>query len=101
MSRIPARWRFQNQRPFGALQVFGRDAFGIRSGPSGKQRRFEEAAAALFHADVRLLCNAGRRGTYGEPLDEMLAAPGHCDSGVFPTRITHTYFSHAEMERAN
>jgi uncharacterized circularly permuted ATP-grasp superfamily protein/uncharacterized alpha-E superfamily protein len=77
----------------------------LASAPSGagwpiaKQRRLEEAAANLFNADVQMLCTPGA-GNFREPLDELLA---ELDIALpaFSNAITHTYFSHAEMERAN
>ena len=66
--------------------------------PTAKQRRVEEAAAALFDADVQLLCQPGADGTRAY-LDSLLVTldvvlPALSDS------ITNTWFSHAEMERA-
>ena len=66
--------------------------------PGGKQRRVEEAAAALFGADVEELCQPRTDGTRAI-LDHLLrnmdaALPALSDA------ITNTWFSHAEMERA-
>jgi uncharacterized circularly permuted ATP-grasp superfamily protein/uncharacterized alpha-E superfamily protein len=66
--------------------------------PAAKQRRVEEAAAALFDADVQSLCQPGANGTRMY-LDHLLATmdvvlPALSDA------ITNTWFSHAEMERA-
>jgi uncharacterized circularly permuted ATP-grasp superfamily protein/uncharacterized alpha-E superfamily protein len=65
--------------------------------PTAKQRRVEEAAQALFEADVQMLCQPGPGGTRAY-LDSLLATldivlPALSDS------ITNTWFSHAEMER--
>ncbi|MDP9053062.1 MAG: alpha-E domain-containing protein, partial [Acidobacteriota bacterium] len=65
--------------------------------PAAKQKRVEEAAAALFEADVQMLCQPGPDGNRGW-LDSLLATlevvlPAFSDS------ITNTWFSHAEMER--
>jgi uncharacterized alpha-E superfamily protein len=66
--------------------------------PTAKQRRVEEAAQALFEADVQMLCQPGPDGARAY-LDSLLATldivlPALSDS------ITNTWFSHAEMERA-
>jgi uncharacterized alpha-E superfamily protein len=66
--------------------------------PAAKQRRVEEAAAALFEADVQALCQPGSGGTRAY-LNHLLATldvvlPALSDA------ITNTWFSHAEMERA-
>jgi uncharacterized alpha-E superfamily protein len=66
--------------------------------PAARQRRVEEAAAALFEADVRALCQPGADGTRMY-LDHLLATM----DAVLPAlsdAITNTWFSHAEMERA-
>jgi uncharacterized circularly permuted ATP-grasp superfamily protein/uncharacterized alpha-E superfamily protein len=71
--------------------------------PTAKQRRVEEAAAALFEADVQMLCqpgamvqeNAGTRAYLDHLLANMDAVlPALSDA------ITNTWFSHAEMERS-
>ena len=43
--------------------------------PISKQKRLEEAAANLFRADVRMLCQPGADGIR-EPLDQLLGATG-------------------------
>ena len=65
--------------------------------PITKQQRLDQAAADLFRADVRMLCEPGAGGTR-EQLSERLAA---LDAALpaFSNAITHIYFSHAEMER--
>ncbi len=65
--------------------------------PIAKQQRLDQAAADLFRADVRMLCEPGAGGTR-EQLSERLAA---LDAALpaFSNAITHIYFSHAEMER--
>ena len=65
--------------------------------PIGKQKRLEEAASTLFHADVRRLCEPDPDGSRAQ-LDELLAA---LDAALpaFSNAITHAYFSHAEAER--
>ena len=64
--------------------------------PFAQEKRLEEAAASLFDADVQILC---QRLTHGIrlPLDELLA---RLDAALpaFSDAVTHTYFSHAEME---
>jgi uncharacterized circularly permuted ATP-grasp superfamily protein/uncharacterized alpha-E superfamily protein len=65
--------------------------------PVGKQRVVENVSRRLFHADVRGLCESDAQGLR-EPLRQRLedlraALPAFSDA------ITHTYFSHAEMER--
>ena len=75
----------------------------LASAPSGggwpilQQQRLEEAAAKLFHADVFALCTPGEGGAR-ESLDELLIAMDHA-LPAFSNAITHTYFSHAELER--
>jgi len=66
--------------------------------PISKQKRLEEAASTLFHADVRRLCEPDPDGCRAQ-LDELLAA---LDAALpaFSNAITHAYFSHAEAERA-
>ena len=66
--------------------------------PISKQRRLEEAAANLFRADVRMLCQPGE-GSIREPLDQLLAGTGAALPALSDA-ITNVYFSHAEMERA-
>jgi uncharacterized alpha-E superfamily protein len=65
--------------------------------PIAKQKRLEDAAAGLFHTDVRTLCEQGIGGAR-ERLDELLAG---MDAALpaFSNAITHAYFSHAQMER--
>jgi uncharacterized alpha-E superfamily protein len=64
--------------------------------PGAQEKRVKEAATQLFEADVLALC---QRMTHGIrlPLDEML---GKLENALlnFSDAITHTYFSHAEME---
>jgi uncharacterized circularly permuted ATP-grasp superfamily protein/uncharacterized alpha-E superfamily protein len=74
----------------------------LSSMPSGtgwpilKQQRLELAAANLFAADVRALCEPGANGIR-ERLDKLL---GGVDAALpaLSNAITHTYFSHAEQE---
>jgi uncharacterized alpha-E superfamily protein len=66
--------------------------------PVAKQRRLEEAAANLFRADVRTLCQPDE-GNIREPLDQLLSGTGAALPALSDA-ITHVYFSHAEMERA-
>lgn len=66
--------------------------------PLSKQTRLEEAAANLFHADVRTLCQPDGNGMR-EELDQLLAAIGAALPALSDA-ITNVYFSHAEMERA-
>jgi len=65
--------------------------------PTAKQKRLEDAAAGLFHTDVRTLCEQGAGGIR-ERLDELLAG---MDAALpaFSNAITNAYFSHAQMER--
>jgi uncharacterized alpha-E superfamily protein len=67
--------------------------------PLSKQRRLEEAAANLFRADIRLLCQPGE-DSIREPLDQLLAGTGAALPALSDA-ITHVYFSHAEMERVS
>jgi len=62
--------------------------------PLLKQAQLEEAAAALFQADVEQLCRGGR-----SMLDRLLSQLGAA-LPAFSDAITNTYFSHAEMERS-
>jgi uncharacterized circularly permuted ATP-grasp superfamily protein/uncharacterized alpha-E superfamily protein len=66
--------------------------------PVSKQRHLEEAAANLFRADVRALCQPGER-SIREPLDQLLAGTGAALPALSDA-ITNVYFSHAEMGRA-
>jgi uncharacterized circularly permuted ATP-grasp superfamily protein/uncharacterized alpha-E superfamily protein len=66
--------------------------------PASKQTRLEEAAANLFRADIRTLCEPGEDGIR-EPLDQLLAETGAALPALSDA-ITHVYFSHAELERA-
>jgi uncharacterized alpha-E superfamily protein len=66
--------------------------------PVSKQRPLEEAAANLFRADVRMLCQPGA-GSIRQPLDQLLAGTGAALPALSDA-ITNVYFSHAEMERA-
>jgi uncharacterized alpha-E superfamily protein len=67
--------------------------------PVSKQRRAVEVAAArLFRADVRRLCQPDGNGVR-EHLDQLLAATGAALPALSDA-ITHVYFSHAERERA-
>jgi uncharacterized alpha-E superfamily protein len=65
--------------------------------PVAKQKRLEDAAAALFHTDVRTLCDPGG-GASREQLDELLAGLEEA-LPAFSNALTHAYFSHAQMER--
>jgi uncharacterized alpha-E superfamily protein len=66
--------------------------------PLSRQHHLEAAAGSLFHADVETLCMAGP-GNRRDPLDRLLAALGAA-LPAFSDALTHTYFSHAEMERS-
>jgi uncharacterized alpha-E superfamily protein len=66
--------------------------------PVSKQRHLEEAAATLFRADVRALCEPDERSTR-QPLDQLLAGTG-AGLPALSDAITNVYFSHAEMGRA-
>ena len=65
--------------------------------PIAKQKRLEDAAACLFHTDVRTLCETGAGGAR-ERLDELLAGMD-LTLPAFSNAITHAYFSHAQMEQ--
>ncbi len=67
--------------------------------PTTKQRRLEEAASNLFHADIVKLCTPDSNGVR-VLLDELLSGmEGELPN--FSDAITHAYFSHAEeLERA-
>jgi uncharacterized circularly permuted ATP-grasp superfamily protein/uncharacterized alpha-E superfamily protein len=65
--------------------------------PINKQKRVEEAASALFLADVHMLCETGATGSR-EKLDELLAGLDEALPAL-SNAITHTYFSHAQLER--
>jgi uncharacterized circularly permuted ATP-grasp superfamily protein/uncharacterized alpha-E superfamily protein len=79
-----------------ALSDLGHSTPSASGWPAAQQKRVEEAAAQLFDADVLVLC---QRMTHGIrlPLDEML---GKLENALlnFSDAVTHTYFSHAEME---
>jgi uncharacterized circularly permuted ATP-grasp superfamily protein/uncharacterized alpha-E superfamily protein len=66
--------------------------------PVSKQRHLEQAAATLFRADVRALCEPDERSTR-QPLDQLLAGTGAALPALSDA-ITNVYFSHAEMGRA-
>jgi uncharacterized alpha-E superfamily protein len=65
--------------------------------PINKQKRVEEAASDLFLADVHMLCETGAAGSR-EKLDELLAGLDEALPAL-SNAITHTYFSHAQLER--
>ena len=65
--------------------------------PINKQKRVEEAASDLFLADVHMLCETGATGSR-EKLDELLAGLDEALPAL-SNAITHTYFSHAQLER--
>jgi uncharacterized alpha-E superfamily protein len=65
--------------------------------PLSKQRLLEQAAANLFRADIRTLCQPGEQ-SFREPLDRLLAGTGAALPALSDA-ITHVYFSHAETER--
>jgi uncharacterized circularly permuted ATP-grasp superfamily protein/uncharacterized alpha-E superfamily protein len=67
--------------------------------PVLKQKRLEEAAANLFRADVRMLCQPGE-GNIREPLDQLLAGTATA-LPAFSDAIANVYFSHASMERTS
>jgi uncharacterized circularly permuted ATP-grasp superfamily protein/uncharacterized alpha-E superfamily protein len=66
--------------------------------PVSKQSHLEEAAANLFRADIRMLCQPGAGGIR-ETLDRLLTEVGAALPALSDA-ITHVYFSHVEMERA-
>ncbi len=66
--------------------------------PGARQRKVEEAAEALFEADVEWLCQPDARGFRYE-LDRLLAAMDSTLPGLSDA-ITNTWFSHAETERS-
>jgi len=66
--------------------------------PGARQRRVEEAAEALFEADVQLLCQPDARGFRYE-LDRLLATMD-ATLPALSDAITNTWFSHAETERS-
>jgi uncharacterized alpha-E superfamily protein len=67
--------------------------------PASKQRRLEEAASNLFHADIGSVCLPDTNGVR-VLLDELLSRM-EVELPTFSNAITHTYFTHAEeMERA-
>jgi uncharacterized circularly permuted ATP-grasp superfamily protein/uncharacterized alpha-E superfamily protein len=66
--------------------------------PVLRQKRLEEAASNLFRADVGKLCEPDSSGVR-VLLDELLNAL-EAELPAFSNAITHTYFSHAEMERS-
>jgi uncharacterized circularly permuted ATP-grasp superfamily protein/uncharacterized alpha-E superfamily protein len=66
--------------------------------PLARQRHVETVARKLFQSDVRALCEPdedGVREVLRERLEELSAA-----LPAFSDAITHTYFSHAEMEQS-
>ncbi len=65
--------------------------------PVAKQRCLEEAAANLFRADIRMLCQPGEGGRR-EPLHKLLGELGAALPALSDA-ITNIYFSHAELER--
>jgi uncharacterized circularly permuted ATP-grasp superfamily protein/uncharacterized alpha-E superfamily protein len=67
--------------------------------PASKQKSLEQAAANLFRADIRMLCQPDETGIRG-PLDQLLAETGAALPALSDA-ITNVYFSHAEMERAS
>jgi uncharacterized alpha-E superfamily protein len=67
--------------------------------PVTQQNRVEEAAARLLGEDVTALCAPGPDGNR-DTLDGLLAASAAA-LPEFSDAITHTYFSHAELGRAN
>jgi uncharacterized circularly permuted ATP-grasp superfamily protein len=69
---------------------------GMPSGagwPLAKQRQIEAVARNLFHSDVRVLCEPG------SALKNLLTEL-HATLPAFSDTITHTYFSHAEVEQS-
>jgi uncharacterized alpha-E superfamily protein len=77
---------------------------GLSRMPSGagwpvyKQKHLEDMAANLFHAEVQALCqfeSGGIRYRLDKLLGDLAAA-----LPAFSDAVTHTYFSHAEMERS-
>ncbi len=66
--------------------------------PLAKQRRLEDAASNLVHADVRWLCEPGPNGLRLQ-LDDLLNAL-EVELPAFSNAITNTYFSHAETEQS-
>jgi uncharacterized circularly permuted ATP-grasp superfamily protein/uncharacterized alpha-E superfamily protein len=67
--------------------------------PVTHQARLEEAAAHLLREDVTALCTPDPEGNRST-LDRLLAAPAAALPD-FSDALTHTYFSHAELGRAN
>jgi uncharacterized alpha-E superfamily protein len=61
--------------------------------PLAKQRHVENMANALFHADPHVLCEPGSRLSH-------LLTELHTALPAFSDAITHTYFSHAELEQS-
>ena len=66
--------------------------------PIAEQQRFEQAAAALFLADVEKLCQPNPQNRRLK-LDDLL---GHLAAALpaFSDAITNIYFSHAEMAQS-
>jgi uncharacterized circularly permuted ATP-grasp superfamily protein len=62
--------------------------------PVAKQRVVEGVARKLFHSDAFALCEPERDSLQQQLADLHTALPAFSDA------ITHTYFSHAEMERS-
>jgi uncharacterized circularly permuted ATP-grasp superfamily protein len=87
------------------LKDLARHCAGLSGMPSGsgwpvlKQRQMEAAASKLLHADVEALCEA-QTGTNRIRLDTLI---GDLSAALpaFAEAISNTYFSHAQMERAN
>jgi uncharacterized alpha-E superfamily protein len=87
------------------LKDLARHCAGLSGMPSGsdwpvlKQRQMEAAASKLLHADVEALCEA-RPGSNRTRLDTLI---GDLSAALpaFAEAISNTYFSHAQMERAN
>jgi hypothetical protein len=67
--------------------------------PILKQQRLEIAAANLFAADVRALCEPGPSGSASDSME--LLAEVDAALPALSNAITHTYFSHAEQERTD
>lgn len=92
----PRSLAFQIQDLTEHCRALSSGAFGDKW-PLARQHRIEEAAGHLFHADVTVLCQPGEEGMR-MTLDKLLDA-ANSSLLAFSDDITHTYFSHAILER--